>query len=122
MASLILLSHGSRRPSSNEEMIALAESVAGLEGNAFDQVRCAFQQFAEPTFEKVVSELVKENVNRIIVFPLFLSSGSHVLEDVPELVESTRALYPHLEVTVTAHLGGTNDFADFLLKSVSELP
>ncbi len=118
MTSLILLSHGSRKPSSNMEMITLAESMAGLKGNPFDQVRCAFQQFAEPTFEKVVSELVKENVNRIIVFPLFLSSGSHVQEDVPELVESTKAKYPHLELTVTTHLGGTKNFADFLLKSV----
>ena len=120
MTSLVLLSHGSRRAVSNEEMMALAEAVEGREDNPFDPVRCAFQQFAEPTFETVVEALVQENVERIVVFPLFLSSGSHVLEDVPELVKGIKRRFPQLEITVTAHLGGTKNFADYLLKSVLE--
>ncbi len=122
MTSLILLSHGSRRDSSNQEMIALAEAVAALEDNPFEQIRCAFQQFTEPSFESVVEELVKEKSDRIVVFPLFLSSGSHVLEDVPELVEAIKCRYPQLDVTVTAHLGKTTNFAGFLLKSVLDRP
>lgn len=118
MTSLILLSHGSRRAPSNTEMMTLAEAVAGLEGNPFEQVRCAFQQFAEPSFERVVGELAEEKVERIVIFPLFLSSGSHVQEDVPEMVEAAKRRYPQLELILTAHLGGTDDFAGFLLKSV----
>jgi len=120
MTSLILLSHGSRMDSSNREMMALAETVAGLKDNPFGRVRCAFLQFAKPTFQKVVEELVLEKVERIVVFPLFLSSGSHVQEDVPELVEAIKHQFPKLEVSVAAHLGGTGSFAGFLLQSVLE--
>ncbi len=117
MTSLILLSHGSRVDASNREMVALAATVAGLDDNPFAFVRCAFQQFARPTFETVVEELVNEQVHRIVVFPLFLSSGSHVQEDVPELIQAAKRRFPQLEITVTAHLGGTNNLADFLLRS-----
>ena len=120
MESLILLSHGSRREASNREMMALADAMSELKDNPFGQVRCAFQQFAEPTFETVVEELVHEKIDRIVVFPLFLSSGSHVLEDVPELVSEIKKKFPQLEIKLTTHLGGMRNLAGFLLKSILE--
>ena len=92
MKTLILLSHGSRRKESNEEMQQLARSVAALDGHSFGRVVCAFQQFAQPDpLMKPWMGVVKPKAHRhIVVFPLFLAAGNHVLVDVPEMMARAR--------------------------------
>lgn len=118
MTALILLSHGSRVDESNQEMLALADTMAGIDNIPFEHIRCAFLQFSRPTFEAVVDDLVREGLQRIVVFPLFLSSGSHVQVDVPEMIQGANRRYPQLQLRITPHLGGINGLAGFLLKSV----
>ncbi len=115
MKVLILLSHGSRRRESNEEMMRLARTVASLEGCSFDKVVCAFQQFVQPDFPQTLTDLVAQGASHITVFPLFLASGSHVREDVPALMAEARETYPDLTITVMPHLGQIDGMADFLL-------
>ena len=114
MQALILLSHGSRRPSSNAEMIQLAESLA-RDCAPFDRVTCAFQQFATPAFEHAVEALVEDGISAIVVYPLFLAAGSHVLEDVPALIDQARRKFPNVIFTTMPHLGQTPTLAQFLM-------
>lgn len=115
MKALILLSHGSRRQESNDEMLQLAQAVAGIQGSPFARVVCAFQQFGRPDFKETLGQLVDQGVKEVIVFPLFLAAGSHVREDVPALMDEARAAYPGLQISVMPHLGQTSGMADFLL-------
>jgi len=115
MKALILLSHGSRRPESNAEMQALGSQIHVLPDNPFAHVACAFQQFAEPGFKQTVEDLIDRGVTNIVVLPLFLASGSHVLFDVPEMIEAARAQHPRVSMTVMPHLGQTQGLARFLL-------
>ena len=116
MKALILLSHGSRMDASNREMMSLADTVADIDGTPFAVVRCAFQQFAQPTFETVVEELIKQEILDLVVCPLFLAAGSHVQVDVPEMVQAARNRYPQMRMTLTPHLGGMRELAPFILK------
>lgn len=115
MKALILLSHGSRRRQSNEEMQALAAQVARFDSTPFDEVVACFQQFAAPSFEQAVQALVGRGVTEAVVLPLFLASGNHVLEDVPAMVAAARSRHPELTLTVRPHLGQCAGFARFLL-------
>lgn len=115
MNVLILLSHGSRRRESNEEMQQLADAVAGVAGNPFDRVVCAFQQFGQPPFERVLADLADAGADRMVIYPLFLASGNHVREDVPGMMAQARNQYPAIRFTVLPHLGQSPDMAAFLL-------
>jgi sirohydrochlorin ferrochelatase len=114
--ALILLSHGSRRQESNAEMIRLAEAVAAVEGQPYNHVTCAFQQFARPAFDQAVEESVSRGVSRIVVYPLFLAAGSHVQEDVPAMIRRARSRFPDLDIILTPHLGQTPGLAQFLVR------
>ena len=115
MNALILLSHGSRRSESNAEMQSLASQIRALPQNSFIHVACAFQQFAAPSIEQTFEDLVAKGVTHFVVFPLFLAAGSHVLEDVPEIMQKLQARYPDVHITVKPHLGRTDGLAGFLL-------
>lgn len=115
MKALILLSHGSRRRESNEEMKQLARAVADVTGQPFHRVVCAFQQFGQPGFEAVLADLAEAGASHVVVYPLFLASGNHVLEDVPALMSQARATYPAISFAVMPHLGQSPDMAAFLM-------
>lgn len=117
--ALILLSHGSHRRESTEEMLGLAEAVAALRDQPFDLVACAFQQFTRPTLDETVNDLVGRGVTQLVVFPLFLAAGSHVAVDVPQMIERARQRYPEVSIAVTPHLGRISDLASFLLEQAS---
>lgn len=119
MKALILLSHGSRRRESTEEMMGLAEAVSALAGQPFDHVACAFQQFTPPTLDETVDDLVGRGITHLVVFPLFLAAGSHVTVDVPEMIERARQRHPQVAIAVTPHLGRITDLASFLLEQAS---
>lgn len=119
MKALILLSHGSRRRKSAEEMIGLAKAVSALTDQPFDHVACAFQQFSQPTLDETVDDLVARGVTNLVVFPLFLAAGSHVAVDVPEMIERARQRHPEVSIAVIPHLGRTPDLASFLLEQAS---
>jgi sirohydrochlorin ferrochelatase len=115
LKALILLSHGSRRRESSQEMMALVKTASNLKHPPFDHVACAFGQFAQPGLDDTVDGLVAQGVTHIVVFPLFLAAGSHVLEDVPAMIQKARARHPAITMTMMPHLGQTPDLAPFLL-------
>ena len=121
MKALILLSHGSRRLESNDEMVSLAGQIDAQPDNPYDRVACAFQQFADPSFDKTVDQLVSEGITAFDVLPLFLAAGSHVLVDVPRMIAGAKHRYPQIRITVAPHLGQTPTFARFLLDQAIRL-
>ncbi len=119
MKALILLSHGSRRKESNDEMISLANRLNRLPDHPFKKISCAFQQFARPSFQDSLAAMVAQGAAEIVVFPLFLACGNHVLIDVPEMMQAARTEFPHLSITVMPHLGQVPGFADFLIRQAA---
>jgi sirohydrochlorin ferrochelatase len=114
--ALILLSHGSRRRESNDEMLDLTRAVSDADGSSFDHVTCAFQQFARPTLDDAVDDLVGLGATTVVVFPLFLAAGSHVRDDVPAMVRRVGRKHPDVTIRVAPHLGRIAALAPLLLK------
>lgn len=118
MKSLIIAAHGSRKAESNLEVKKLAETLAKKLGPVCDRVVPAFLQLADPLLADQLDALVSEGSKNIIVFPFFIGSGSHILRDIPELVEKARQQYPKVRFDLTRHLGGLDTVADLIASEV----
>merc|ERR1740124_556520 len=80
---VLLIDHGSRRPSSNAHLLKVAELYQSR-APANVVVRAAHMEILPPSIADGIGELWR--VDKIICHPYFLSPGRHVAEDVPELI------------------------------------
>ncbi|MCF8093659.1 MAG: CbiX/SirB N-terminal domain-containing protein [Desulfotignum sp.] len=123
MKTLIVAAHGSRQRASAAEVAALAQKLDDKvkTGGSHDiqQVVHAFLQFCEPSLETVIQELVENGVEEVVIFPFFISAGSHVQIDIPQVVTAARQRYPDVQFYITRHLGILDTIEDFILKEVT---
>jgi sirohydrochlorin ferrochelatase len=116
MKYMLLIAHGSRRPSANEEISRLGERVAALEDNDFDGVVTAFLEMAEPDIHQGVARCVELGASHIVVVPYFLAGGNHVSKDIPAEIECARAgLAQQVEIEISRYLGASPAMADLVL-------
>ncbi len=119
MKALIIAAHGSRRKESNMEVAALAKRLSKKAAGEFDLVDYAFLQFAEPLLENKLEEAVSKGADHIVVFPFFIASGSHILVDIPDVVQRVEAAHPHAVFCITDHLGKLPAVEDIILAKVT---
>ena len=106
----IILNHGSKNKKSNKKFKRLVSQVN--KKNRF--IYGAFLEYGQPRFEKVVKDILNNNIINITIFPLFLFGGYHVREDIPEKIIKLKNKYPELNFTLMEPLGLREDFPDFL--------
>ena len=83
MKSLLVIAHGSRRESSNDEVRQLVKTISNQPDSGFDDVSAAFLELAEPSIPDGLEACIEQGGKEIIVFPYFLAAGRHVVEDIP---------------------------------------
>lgn len=115
MTALLIVAHGSRKQESNQEVMSLATELEKIAGNHYCCVQHAFIQFGNPLFQARVEELVKMGVREIKVLPYFIAAGSHVRQDIPELLQMVENTYPDIRFRLMKHLGGFSGIAKFIL-------
>ena len=103
--ALIIVAHGSRRASSNEEVMVLGEKVKSLQDKHYTFVVTAFLEFATPSLEECMLSCSKKGASEIVILPYFLASGNHVTRDIPEVVQKVQASQPHVKVVLKEHIG-----------------
>ncbi|MGC8777107.1 MAG: sirohydrochlorin chelatase, partial [Candidatus Caldatribacteriaceae bacterium] len=81
-------------------------------------VRLGYLQFQHPRLEEVLVSLWQEGIREITVVPAFLSSGTHVWEDIPGILRAMRQNYPGLRLFLTAPLGYDPRLVEVLLDRV----
>lgn len=118
MNALIILAHGSRKEESALQVAALCKKVSEKCGNQFDEVEYAFLQFGEPLLTDKIENLVEKGSKKIIIFPFFIAAGSHVLIDIPTMVEKACQDYPGVEFSITRYLGIIESIEDLILAEV----
>ncbi len=100
---MVLFAHGSRDPLWRAPIEAvearMRQQAPGLE------VRCAYLELAEPDLPTAVRELAARGVRRLTVVPMFLGTGKHAREDLPQLVQALRAEHPEMAVAVQGAIG-----------------
>lgn len=103
--ALIIVAHGSRKASSNDEVMALGDAVKVHKEKAFASVVTCFLEFAQPTLPEAIHSCIDMGMQEIVLLPYFLAAGNHVTRDIPEIIEETRALHPEVDIILKAHLG-----------------
>lgn len=121
LRSCLIIAHGSRREGSNDEVRSLAALMSSMT-DEFEKIECAFLEIAKPTIEESLTKLIARGTAEIIVVPYFLSSGHHVVTDIPELIDQIVKDYPEVIIQVTSHIGANaKSMADLVLTKVTNL-
>lgn len=119
MKALLVISHGSRRAASNEEVSILTDELRRKAGAAIPLVACAFLEIAEPKVQSAIDELAAQGATDILVFPHFLAAGTHVARDIPRELEAAKTRHPGLSFTRLPHLGALPGLAALILDRLS---
>ncbi len=117
-SALLVMVHGSPRPSSNGAMFEVVEQVRAQ--NAFDLVSVGFMELNEPTIPDAIEELVSQGATNVVAVPYFLHTGTHVADDLPTLLEEAQSKYPEVEFLMGDFLGHDALLMDVLAQRVRE--
>ena len=117
--ALLILDHGSRQESANEEFRQLAERLRTLRPDLI--VEYAHMEVADPDMAAGVAACVARGAKEIVVHPYLLAAGRHTRETIPSLVEQVSQEYPDLQFTITAPLGPHEKLVELVLLRLDEL-
>ena len=101
---IVVFAHGSRVESANESVRLVAEAAAREGG--FELVETAFLDCTRPDLGDAVASLAGRGASRILVIPFFLTLGTHLQRDLPQIVARLAAAHPGLEIRASAPLEG----------------
>jgi sirohydrochlorin ferrochelatase len=111
---LLLIDHGSKKPESNSQLLAVCTLV---------QLHCphvivagAHMELAEPSIHEQIDALATLGVTFLTVVPYFLAPGRHAGEDIPRLVQAAAQSHPQMHVGIGECLGVDDLLAQLVLK------
>ena len=119
MNALLLIAHGSRRQQSNDEVRVIADRLRENCADQYPIVEAAFLELAQPSIPDGIKCCADRGADSIIVLPYFLNSGTHVVVDIPEIVEQARPDYPDVDIKIGRHLGASDRMLDLLVASAN---
>lgn len=114
MKALLLVSHGSRRKASNDEVRALTEAVRAQVCEEYEIVEAAFLELSEPLIPDGIDLCVARGATEVVVFPYFLAAGRHVADDIPGIAFEAITRHPGVTLRIAPHLGGSAMMSRFV--------
>jgi len=118
MLGIILVDHGSRLASANEEFERLVRELGARSGLAICEP--AHMELAPPTIAEAFERAVAAGADEILVHPYFLAMGRHASEDVPAQCAAAAASWPHVRWWLTAPLGTSPLIFDAIGERIEE--
>ncbi len=101
--AMILFAHGARDPRWAAPFQRLQKITQ--ESLPDTKVELAFLEFMSPNLTDLVNQLVIDGCEKVIVSPIFLGQGGHVLRDLPLIVEQLRRSHPKLDLLLAEAVG-----------------
>lgn len=112
--ALILFGHGARDPRWRATLDALAQQIERRSPGTV--VQPAFLEFMEPDLAQAVEHLVDAGHRALVVMPMFLAEGGHVLRDLPQQLAAIQAKHPGLSIRVEPALGRHPEVLDAMAR------
>lgn len=119
MKALLLIAHGSRKVSSNEEVALLAQKLSKT-NSEFQLVAHGFLELTTPKVPEAIESLVGQGATNVVILPYFLAAGMHVSEDLPELLEQAQNAHPNVEFKLLEHLGAAELMPQWILQQAAQ--
>jgi sirohydrochlorin ferrochelatase len=101
--AVLLIAHGSRERSANDDLHALAGRLAA-EGQHPIVVAC-FLELAEPDIPTGGAHCVAQGATRVLMIPYFLSAGVHLRRDLRAARDELERRYPAVAFQLAPALG-----------------
>ena len=99
--TILLVGHGSREKSGNDEIEAFA--AQWRERQPGWRIEVCFIEFSEITMSEGLRRAA-ESARRVIVVPLILNAAGHVKMDIPQAIDGARLKYPMVQFLYAPHL------------------
>jgi precorrin-8X/cobalt-precorrin-8 methylmutase len=115
---VVVLAHGSKVRSGNEGLFKIVEMLRAM--RKWDMVEAGFLQLAKPGLTEAVEDIVGKGAERVVVMPLLLFSGNHVLKDIPEEIEKERKKYPDVEFCYAKNIGADERIAQITREKIED--
>jgi sirohydrochlorin ferrochelatase len=109
--------HGSKKSSAN---LAAKDFVERLSSVTGEIAAIAYLQFCEPSFKKVLEELCAAGNPKIHVKPMFILPGSHLENDIPEIISTIQKSFKSTEILFDGALIQNEDFVEFCIKNLEK--
>ena len=106
---VVVLAHGSKVRSGNEGLFKIVEMLRAM--GKWDMVEACFLQLAKPGLTEAVEDIIEKGAKRVVVMPLLLFSGNHVLKDIPEEIEKEQKKFPEVEFCYAKNIGADERIA-----------
>ncbi len=100
--AIVLIAHGSRTVSANKAHRKMAVDLEAMLGMP---VWAAFLELADPLIPAAIHQATSAGATKVLVLPYFLYPGRHLSLDIPELVATTAAMHPDVEVVMMPGFG-----------------
>jgi len=81
---MLLVGHGSSLPFNKELVEETAAMIRARDGEFI--IRTGFLNLDKPTLTDALEQFQKDDIDMMVVVPLFLAKGVHILEDIPALL------------------------------------
>lgn len=100
---IVFFAHGSRDPLWR----APIEAVAALlhEQHAGAQCVCAYLELNTPDLSTACEDLITQGCTHITVLPMFLGTGRHARNDLPQLVRTLEEQHPTVAFSIATAVG-----------------
>lgn len=112
---IVILGHGSRAEDANKVLSELLEQV---QKSSPGKVVVASMQLSKPDLFEAVEELVAYGCENILIAPLFFYKGAHMLEDIPEMINTLRLKHPGSHIDITENIGPDPRVGSILLERI----
>lgn len=101
--ALVILGHGSRSPGASAAMEQVADALRARPD--YPRVAVAHMENCEPCLAATLDACAAAGARRILVMPYFLHCGTHMKEDIPQLLRDWCEPHPQVEVFMGNALG-----------------
>ncbi len=118
-SALLILVHGSPRPSANDDMFRVLEEIR--KRGSFSIVKAGFLECNTPSIPEAIDQCVELGADVIVAVPYFLHTGSHVADDLPGLLEEGQNRHPQIKILMGKYLGESSIVTDILADRYEEV-
>jgi sirohydrochlorin cobaltochelatase len=123
-SAYLLVSHGSRDPRPQIAVDRLAAQLSSLDrshliGTAQLELAAKLLHVQIVDFAQT---LVERGIDKIVILPLFLSPGVHVMDDIPAEVALAQAELPTLTIAIAPFFGTCANLSDLFERNRLDLP
>ena len=109
--TILLVGHGSREKSGNDEIIAFAAQWRQRQPGW--RIEVCFIEFSEITMSEGLRRAAA-GAGRVLVVPLILNAAGHVKMDIPQAIDSARLQFPLVQFLYAPHLSACDPILEIL--------